>query len=84
MTNTNQLKACMIREGISQERLAELIGISQTSLSYKVNNKRKFDAVEIKAIKDALHLTPEERDAIFFGEWVDNMTTEIERKRKCN
>lgn len=68
MTDTKELKAFMVRSGISQGKLAELLNISEATLSYKVNNKRMFDAFEIQQIKRFLNLTSEERDRIFFGE----------------
>ena len=75
MTNTLELKAMMIRRQITAEELADRIGISQQSLSYKINNKREFTSSEIKSISDVLAMTLEERDMIFFGDVVENNST---------
>lgn len=50
MTNTNEIKARIIAKGLTQKKLAELIGISLASLNDKINNKREFRAGEIKKI----------------------------------
>lgn len=71
MTDTTALRACIIRAGHTVKTLAEELGISVCSLSYKLNNKREFRPSEIVAIKNILNLTPNERDAIFFADNVD-------------
>jgi len=68
MTNTLELKAVMVRSGYTAERLAKEIGLSQQSLSYKINNKREFTATEINSIARALELSLEEKESIFFGQ----------------
>lgn len=71
MTNTLELKAAMVRKGMTAETLADTIGISSQSLSYKVNNKREFTSSEIANISIALGLSIAERDLIFFGTEVE-------------
>lgn len=66
MTDTKFLKSLLVAKGITLNQLAELTGISLTSLSYKVNNHRQFTAREISVIQKALNLTNDERDNIFF------------------
>lgn len=75
MTNKEEFKIAMIRAGVTAAELADAVDMSAASLSYKVNNKREFSASEIKAISDALRLTPEERDVIFFADTVDGKST---------
>lgn len=75
MTNTTEFKIILMRRGLTAEQLADLVGMSRVSLSYKMNNKRTFDQAEIKAISDALGLTLEEKDKIFFGDMVDDKST---------
>jgi transcriptional regulator with XRE-family HTH domain len=72
MTNTREFKAILVRTGITAEKLAESIGLSQQSLSYKVNNRREFTATEINAISKVLNLTLEEKEKIFFADTVEN------------
>lgn len=67
MTNTTELKVAMFRCHITMEELANKIGISSASLSYKANNKREFTSTEIKAISDVLGLSVEDREMIFFA-----------------
>ena len=71
MTNTLELKAAIMRKGFTAESLADAIGISRQSMSYKVNNKREFISSEIAKISNTLQLTASERDMIFFGIKVD-------------
>lgn len=68
MTNTTELKVALIRSGLTMEELADKIGISSASLSYKANNKRDFTSKEIKAISEALALTVEQKEMIFFAQ----------------
>lgn len=67
MTNTTEFKVAMMRASMTMESLAEQVGISAVSMSYKVNNKREFTSSEIKRISDILNLTIEERELIFFA-----------------
>lgn len=71
LTNTNELKAFYSKQGFTLERLAEHIGLSRTTMSYKINNKIEFKSSEILAIQKVLKMTNEEREAIFFGIKVD-------------
>lgn len=67
MTDKNKLRAKMALHGIRDYELADAIGMSRQSMSYKINGKRLFTAPEINAISKALELTLEERDEIFFA-----------------
>jgi transcriptional regulator with XRE-family HTH domain len=67
MTNTLEFKAMLILKGYTAEKLADEVGLSPQSISYKANNKREFTASEINAISDALGLNLEEKERIFFA-----------------
>lgn len=67
MTDTEELKRLIRRKGFTLEELSQKIGLSKTSLSYKINNKIDFKTKEIKKIQNILNLTDEQRDFIFFG-----------------
>lgn len=54
MPNTLKLRALMLEKGYTQGQLAKLLGISEQSMNYKINNKREFKAKEIKAIIELL------------------------------
>lgn len=47
--------------------LSEYLGITNTTLSNKINEKAEFDQGEIKAIKKRYKLMADEVDAIFFS-----------------
>ena len=67
MTDTNRFKAAIALAGMKAGDLAKLINMSEQSLSYKINNKRQFTAVEIVKITEALGLTQDEQQRIFFA-----------------
>lgn len=71
MTDTKKLKAMLALKEFTLEKLAEALGVTIATLSYKINNLRQFKITEVQAIKELLDLTPEERDAIFFADNVD-------------
>ena len=68
MTNTLELKAAMIKKGYTSGTLADEIGLSRQSMSYKINNHREFTVSEINAICKALDLDLEQKELIFFGQ----------------
>ena len=71
MTNTLEIKKIIRMKGFTLDTLSKKIGISRTSLSYKINNIVEFNAQEIKHIQKILELSNEQRDHIFFAEAVD-------------
>ena len=73
MTNTNLLKAKMIEKGYTIDSLSKIIGISSTSLSYKINNKRQFTVKEIYNL--CLVLDVSNKDIYFFNAKVAKMAT---------
>lgn len=68
MTDTRKLRAALALNGITAGDLAEKIGLSKQSMSYKMNNLREFRVKEITAISEVLNLSLEEREAIFFAD----------------
>lgn len=57
-----------IREfGDTQTRVARMLGITESTLSWKINGKSEFKQSEIKAIADRYDLTGEEIKSIFFA-----------------
>lgn len=71
MTDTLEIKKIIRMKGFTLDTLSKKIGISRTSLSYKINNIVEFNAQEIKHIQKILELSNEQRDHIFFAEAVD-------------
>lgn len=68
MTDTKSLKIAIMMSGISQEEIAYQLGITRETLWRKINNITEFKAREIMLLRDILHLSNEQRDAIFFSE----------------
>lgn len=65
--NKAKLKSVMTLHGDTNKDLAELLGISEQSISCKINeNGTEFKQGEIAKIKDKYLLSPAEVDAIFF------------------
>lgn len=66
LTNSNELRAAITRKGMTQEQVAEALGITTATLNYKINNKREFKTSEVKALVDLLEIKKEDIDKIFF------------------
>lgn len=64
MTATNKLKAKLSECCLTNEKVADKLGISATSFSYKLNNKVEFKASEINELCKILNIT--DKDAYFF------------------
>lgn len=65
-----KLKAKMILNNDTGITLAKALGISDTTLSAKINNKAEFTRSEIEKIKLRYKLDAEEIDTIFFNQKV--------------
>lgn len=66
MTNTLKLKSAIVKSGLSQDLIAELLGISTQVLEAKVNGNREFMASEIRKLYDILNLNNQSVMEIFF------------------
>lgn len=65
--NKAKLKSVMTLHGDTNKDIAEMLGISEQSVSCKINeNGTEFKQGEIAKIKDRYNLSPNEVDAIFF------------------
>ena len=65
----SKIKNKMSEIGMTQQKLAEKLGISSKTLANKINGKREYTLYEAIAICDILNLDP--RD-IFFINYVPN------------
>lgn len=63
------------RSLIPKSSIAEELGITRQAFYMKLNGSREFKTSEVKKLAKLLHLTSEERDAIFFADYVDKMST---------
>lgn len=67
MTDMMKLRGVMAGKGITQEKLAEIIGIDRTTLIRKMKNDGlQFTVEEVQKIASALTLTAQEVLDIFF------------------
>lgn len=67
MINTIELNVAIVRSGLTKRKIAESLGISDSSLQCKIKNKHEFKASEILKLRDSLGLSPEELNDIFFA-----------------
>lgn len=75
MIDYAKLKGLMAERGLEVTKLAELLGISRQAASGKINGKSPISLTDARTIAQALDMTKEERDAIFFGEYVKSEAT---------
>ena len=68
--NSNLLKSVIIKNGDTQEKLAEAMGLPASALNMRINGKIEFRRNEINFIKQRYQLSSEEIDDIFFTELV--------------
>lgn len=57
MVNVNKIKGLMAENGISQQRLAFMIGMSTPSLNAKLQEKREFTVSEAQKICEVLDIS---------------------------
>lgn len=67
MLQPNLLRAAIIRAGYTQGEFAKKIGISQNSLTSRLNGERPFTIDEVDRTKVALGIDNSEICDIFFG-----------------
>ncbi len=66
MFNPNLLKAKIIEKGKTTLQMCSEMGICEATFYRKMARDGDFSRFEIKKISDALHLSGDERNAIFF------------------
>lgn len=71
MVNSIALKEAIDISGIKQKVLANKIGITQNSLSRKLNNKSEFKLSEVEKLCALLDIESEAKDCIFFAQNVE-------------
>ena len=74
MTDSLELDYAIKKAGLDRQKVAGLLGISQMAFFNKIHNRTEFKASEIEALKQALHLSNEQRDKIFFAHMNDERT----------
>lgn len=66
LTKTNLLIEKIERSGLKINYLANLLGISRTSIRNKINNRTAFKVSEMQQLSQALNLSDDEMKLIFF------------------
>lgn len=66
--NYNKLRGLIKEHYDTHEAFAEALGISNTSLSLSLNNKRPFTQYEINRASELLKLGKNQIDEIFFAD----------------
>jgi transcriptional regulator with XRE-family HTH domain len=66
MINSNKLKGRIIEMGLSQSLVANALGISQPTLSQKINNLREMDLSEAEKLADLLRIPDSQYGDYFF------------------
>ena len=66
--NKELLRSIMVLHGDTNKDLAEMLGISEQSVSGKLNERgTEFKQGEIAKIKDRYNLSPKQVESIFFA-----------------
>lgn len=68
--NSNELRAELVRNGLSPSSFAKAIGIGKNSLYRRLNGEKQFKQNEILKAKEILNLSDSKLIEIFFGQKV--------------
>ena len=66
MTDSKKLKAAIVEQGLTQEKLADKLGIARVTFNNKLNGKTYFTEDELMKMKDELQLSNDRFLLIFF------------------
>lgn len=66
MTDSRKLKAAIVENGLTQEKLADELGIARATFNNKINGKAFFTEDELTKMKNTLNLSNERFLLIFF------------------
>lgn len=75
MIDYARLKGLMAERSLTVVELAHILGVSRQTASDKVNGNTKITLTEAQTIVKALHMDKEERDSIFFKNFVKQEAT---------
>lgn len=66
MTDSKKLKAAIVEQGLTQEKLADALGITRATFNNKINGKTYFTEDELTKMKSELNLSNDRFLLIFF------------------
>ena len=75
MIDYARLKGLMAERSLTVVELAHILGVSRQTASDKVNGNTKITLTEAQTIAKALRMDKEERDSIFFKNFVKQEAT---------
>ncbi|MEA5135395.1 hypothetical protein SDC9_166277 [bioreactor metagenome] len=79
MNGSKLLKTKVDGSGYKIRFIAEQLGLTYQGFVNKINDIAKFRANEIAILCDLLKISDDERNAIFFDQYVDGQSTNNER-----
>lgn len=79
MFNEKLFRMILLREGISLQQIAELLGINPATLYRKMKGDSDFYRDEIQQICDFLHLELKEKEEIFFNQEITETQQQLKR-----
>lgn len=65
--NLDKLKGKLKEKRLSYQKVAEILGVSTTTVSSKMNGETRFYLEEIRTLSEYLELSDEEKVKIFFN-----------------
>lgn len=68
MVNTNKLRGRIVERGLTFAVLADMIGISSSTLGRKIRNVSDMTLEEVELIRDALDISPGKIMEYFFSD----------------
>lgn len=76
MTDTVLLNEYIEKSGLKKKKIAELLSLSQNTLSQKIGNRRQFKASEIASLCGLLNIdSTKDKERIFFAQNVEFNST---------
>lgn len=75
MVDLELLNKVIDESGLKLGAICKSLGLTYQGLKNKLNGVRPFKVSEANALSDALHLSTEQREEIFFAHDVENKST---------
>ena len=68
MVNTNKLRGKIVERGLTFGKLAQMVGVSPSTLGRKIRNDSAMTLEEVEQIRDSLGIPPSQIMDYFFVE----------------
>lgn len=76
----NELKAARIRRGVTQKELAKILNVTGANYCMKENGVRRLFISDANDIANALNLSPQEINDIFFAKNINSNDKTVKAK----